>query len=63
VNASDIAEQELLDYCQKYAAVENENLIIEKQLKLHWKKHIQLLVWKICMGDALIMRKKMLMMK
>lgn len=34
-NASDIAEQKLLDYCQKYAAEENKNLIIEKQLKQH----------------------------
>lgn len=38
MNASDIAEQKFLDYCQKYAAEENKNLIIEKQLKQHWKK-------------------------
>lgn len=37
-NASDIAEQKLLDYCQKNATEENKNLIVEKQLKQHWGK-------------------------
>ena len=37
-NSSDVAEQKLLDYCQKYAVEENKNIIFEKQLKQHWKK-------------------------
>lgn len=34
--ADSIAEQILLDYCQKNATRDNKNLILEKQLKKHW---------------------------